>query len=108
MALQEFSRSPFRVVDEINQGRWRHDHLGHMCDCIALSPCIVGMDPRNERLIHDVLMETATKQGTSQYFLVTPKLLTDLTYHEKVNIHFIYNGFYLPSIPEWRQRALVE
>jgi structural maintenance of chromosomes protein 5 len=50
MALQEMARAPFRVVDEINQ----------------------GMDPRNERLVHKRMVETACKDGTSQY--VSPSL----------------------------------
>ncbi len=44
MALQNLAASPFRVVDEINQ----------------------GMDPRNERSIHKQMVDTATRQGTSQ------------------------------------------
>lgn len=44
MALQELSRTPFRVVDEINQ----------------------GMDPRNERLVHEQLVSVACKENTSQ------------------------------------------
>ncbi|CRK41682.1 hypothetical protein BN1723_018874, partial [Verticillium longisporum] len=35
MALQSMARSPFRVVDEINQ----------------------GMDPRNERMVHERMVE---------------------------------------------------
>jgi chromosome segregation ATPase len=44
MALQDLARSPFRVVDEINQ----------------------GMDPRNERKIHEQIVQGASKPGTSQ------------------------------------------
>lgn len=44
MSLQELAKSPFRVVDEINQ----------------------GMDPRNERRIHEQIVRGATKPGTSQ------------------------------------------
>jgi chromosome segregation ATPase len=44
MSLQELARSPFRVVDEINQ----------------------GMDPRNERMIHEQIVRGACKSGTSQ------------------------------------------
>jgi chromosome segregation ATPase len=38
MALQDIARSPFRVVDEINQ----------------------GMDPRNERKIHEQIVQGAS------------------------------------------------
>lgn len=44
MALQSLARSPFRVVDEINQ----------------------GMDPRNERVVHSRLVHIACKEHTSQ------------------------------------------
>lgn len=44
MSLQDLAASPFRVVDEINQ----------------------GMDPRNERMIHEQIVQSATRQGTSQ------------------------------------------
>lgn len=44
MSLQELAKTPFRVVDEINQ----------------------GMDPRNERMIHEQIVRGATKPGTSQ------------------------------------------
>lgn len=47
MSLQSFSRAPFRVVDEINQ----------------------GMDPRNERLVHALLVNSACEIGNSQYLI---------------------------------------
>lgn len=75
MALQDMARSPFRVVDEINQ----------------------GMDPHNERLVHKIIVNTATKLNTSQYFLITPKLLPDLEYNEKMKILCIFNGEHNPS-----------
>lgn len=75
MSLQDHTNVPFRVVDEINQ----------------------GMDPKNERLAHKYLVECACESGSSQYFLVTPKLLTGLFYHEKMTIHCIYTSGLLPS-----------
>ena len=44
MSLQNLAKSPFRVVDEINQ----------------------GMDPKNERMIHKQIVLGASKPGTSQ------------------------------------------
>lgn len=71
IAMQHLSTSPFRVVDEINQ----------------------GMDPRNERCVHQIIVETACDgPSSSQYFLVTPKLLPDLVYHEKMRVLCIFNG----------------
>ncbi|KAI9296882.1 P-loop containing nucleoside triphosphate hydrolase protein [Neoconidiobolus thromboides FSU 785] len=75
MAIQELAKSPFRVVDEINQ----------------------GMDPRNERLIHKQLIETACKPNTAQYFLITPKLLPNLVYHQNMKVLCIYNGEWQPK-----------
>ncbi len=50
--------TPFRVVDEINQ----------------------GMDPLNERKVFTQLVEASCQEGTPQCFLLTPKLLPDLPF----------------------------
>lgn len=78
IALQEYTSAPFRVVDEINQ----------------------GMDSRNERIIHKSMVENACADNTSQYFLITPKLLTDLYYHEKMRIHCVMAGSWIPDPTE--------
>lgn len=78
IALQEFTAAPFRVVDEINQ----------------------GMDQRNERIIHKAMVENACAEKTSQYFLITPKLLTDLYYHEKMMVHCVMAGPWIPNPSE--------
>jgi hypothetical protein len=98
MALQDLTSSPFRVVDEINQ----------------------GMDERNERLVIDRIVRSCCKSdkvsqsvvssGKSsssssskndkeyskkmQYFLVTPKLLPGLRAldNEDVTVLLIWNG----------------
>lgn len=70
MALQGLSDAPFRIVDEINQ----------------------GMDPKNEQMAHRYLVHTACKNSKSQYFLVTPKLLTGLYYHPDMMVHCIFTG----------------
>lgn len=75
MALQGLARSPFRVVDEINQ----------------------GMDPRNERMVHERMVDIACQENTSQYFLVTPKLLNDLKFHPKMKVHCIASGEFMPD-----------
>lgn len=89
MALQSLSTSPFRVVDEINQ----------------------GMDPRNERMVHgrlvDIACGTDDEQiderdsvgggGGSQYFLITPKLLTGLSYKRGMKVLTIYSGEHMPG-----------
>lgn len=78
IALQDFTTAPFRVVDEINQ----------------------GMDQRNERIIHKAMVENACKANTSQYFLITPKLLTNLYYHEKMRVHCVMAGPWIPDPTE--------
>ncbi|KAI1239722.1 hypothetical protein IHE44_0011150 [Lamprotornis superbus] len=79
MALQELNRCPFRVVDEINQ----------------------GMDPINERRVFEMVVETACKKRTSQYFLITPKLLQNLTYNDKMTVLFVYNGPFMLETYKW-------
>lgn len=81
MALQTLSRAPFRVVDEINQ----------------------GMDPKNERMVHGMMVDVAcgtdeeSEEQGSQYFLITPKLLTDLKYTPGMKVHCIASGEYVPD-----------
>ena len=75
IALQQFTSAPFRVVDEINQ----------------------GMDQSNERIVHKIMVENACAANTSQYFLITPKLLTNLYYHERMRIHCVFAGSWIPD-----------
>ena len=75
MSLQSMARSPFRVVDEINQ----------------------GMDPRNERMVHERMVDIACQEHTSQYFLITPKLLHGLKFHPKMKVHCIASGEHMPE-----------
>ena len=69
LALQTKTTVPFRCVDEINQ----------------------GMDKENERKVFELLVKTAD-ESSSQYFLVSPKLLSDLPYSDKMMIHVVFNG----------------
>lgn len=69
LALQNKTSVPFRCVDEINQ----------------------GMDKDNERKVFELLVKTADS-SSSQYFLVSPKLLTNLPYSAKMKIHVVFNG----------------
>lgn len=75
MSLQSLAQAPFRVVDEINQ----------------------GMDPRNERMVHERMVEIACKEHTSQYFLITPKLLTGLRYDRRMKVLCIASGAWMPT-----------
>ncbi|OWP00940.1 hypothetical protein B2J93_236 [Marssonina coronariae] len=75
LSLQALAQAPFRVVDEINQ----------------------GMDPRNERMVHERMVEIACKEHTSQYFLITPKLLTGLRYDRRMKVLCIASGAWMPT-----------
>ncbi|XP_026224608.1 structural maintenance of chromosomes protein 5 [Anabas testudineus] len=85
MALQELNRCPFRVVDEINQ----------------------GMDPVNERRVFDIVVRTACKETTSQYFFITPKLLQNLQYAEEMTILCVHNGPYMLPPNQWDEKAFI-
>ena len=92
MALQSLSRAPFRVVDEINQ----------------------GMDPRNERMVHGRMVDIAADDGGSQYFLITPKLLSGLKYQRGMTVLCIVSGENVPAARErdeegeWRDGPKVD
>ncbi|KZT06482.1 P-loop containing nucleoside triphosphate hydrolase protein [Laetiporus sulphureus 93-53] len=75
MSLTEEARAPFSLVDEINQ----------------------GMDQRAERAIHNSLVEVTCKADSGQYFLITPKLLPDLDYAERMKVLCVNNGEWLPD-----------
>ncbi|XP_035786953.1 structural maintenance of chromosomes protein 5-like [Anopheles albimanus] len=75
LSLQHLTQVPFRCVDEINQ----------------------GMDPTNERKVFDMLVAETCREGQSQYFFVTPKLLPRLRYDEKMTINIVHNGKYIES-----------
>ncbi|CAI5743535.1 unnamed protein product [Hyaloperonospora brassicae] len=70
MALQSLTKCPFRVVDEINQ----------------------GMDVYNERKVFQRITESSCGSKLPQYFLITPKLITGLTYHRDTKVMIILNG----------------
>jgi chromosome segregation ATPase len=80
MAMQDMMVSPFRCVDEINQ----------------------GLDDRNERLVFKRIVENSTQPPGSggpsdhcgQYWLITPKLLPNLNTMEvdAMKVICIFNG----------------
>ncbi|XP_076630120.1 structural maintenance of chromosomes 5 isoform X2 [Colletes latitarsis] len=79
ISLQELSRVPFRCVDEINQ----------------------GMDAANERRIFNLLVQMTGRPNSSQYFLLTPKLVPDLEYSETVTVHCVFNGPFMANHTEF-------
>lgn len=84
IALQDLTESPFRLVDEINQ----------------------GMDADNERMVFSQVARSCAAPGKPQCFLITPKLLANLDYTTAMDIHCIFNGPYnVPTATPAARRA---
>ena len=47
--------------------------------------------------MHNSMVEVTCKPDSAQYFLITPKLLPDLEYHERMKILCVNNGE-LPTV----------
>lgn len=73
LALQSISPAPFRLVDEINQ----------------------GMDRQNEKLVHDTLVSLSAP-SSPQFFIITPKIVPDLTFCENMKVHIVFAGNFNP------------
>ncbi|EAY14129.1 SMC family, C-terminal domain containing protein [Trichomonas vaginalis G3] len=74
LALQDCTKFPFRVVDEINQ----------------------GMDETNDRNAFNQIMQyTMSHNQESQYILVTPKLLPNLEELAGITVMVVMNGPYI-------------
>lgn len=84
LSLQELTPVPFRCVDEINQ----------------------GMDNNNERRIFDLLLDCTTQENTSQYFLITPKLVPNLKYSKNMAVHIVHNGPFVTPDRKWHMSKL--
>ena len=82
LALQELTTVPFRCVDEINQ----------------------GMDAVNERRVFELMVRTSCYRSSSQYFLLTPKLLAGLEYSPRMNLLIVYNGQNMCNSQDWNRQ----
>ena len=49
------------------------------------------MDDTNERNVLKLVMELS-KEDSSQYFILSPKLVPGLEFNEKCDFQFIFNG----------------
>ena len=102
MSLTEEARAPFSLVDEINQVRHGIpsptfiDWNTKLLDPVYLI-FLQGMDQRAERVVHNSMVNVTCKADSAQYFLITPKLLPDLMYHERMKILCVNNGEWLPD-----------
>lgn len=103
MSLTEEARSPFSLVDEINQVR--KVSLFLRCPLICN---MQGMDMRAERAVHNSMVEVTCKPDSGQYFLITPKLLPDLNYHERMKVLCVNNGEWLPEEKIGNMMSMVE
>lgn len=70
LAIQSYKPSPFRLVDEINQ----------------------GMDRHNEKLVHDILVALSNDGDSGQLFMITPKIAPGLTYSRAMKIIILYSS----------------
>ncbi|KAM0674999.1 Structural maintenance of chromosomes protein 5 [Gurleya vavrai] len=68
LALQNLSVSPFKLVDEINQ----------------------GMDRNNERMISNLLIKISEEEDSPQFFIITPKIVSGIEFGERMKIIIIY------------------
>ncbi|KAI0690848.1 hypothetical protein BC835DRAFT_1407403 [Cytidiella melzeri] len=75
MSLTAHAKAPFSLVDEINQ----------------------GMDVSYERTAHNSLVDVTCEADAGQYFLITPKLLPNLRYHNRMKVLCVNNGEWLPD-----------
>lgn len=94
MSLTEEARTPFSLVDEINQVT---PFLILFVREVADDLFLKGMDQRAERAVHNSLVDVTCKPDSAQYFLITPKLLPDLNYHERMKVLCVNNGEWLPE-----------
>ncbi|KAF5364198.1 hypothetical protein D9756_000106 [Leucocoprinus leucothites] len=85
MSLTTLAHTPFSLVDEINQ----------------------GMDKRAERMVHNSMVNVTCKEDSSQYFLITPKLLPDLNYHRRMRVLCVNNGEWVAENANGDMKALL-
>lgn len=96
MGLQNLMVSPFRCVDEINQ----------------------GLDERNERLVFKRIVENSTLPAKKtnddhcgQYFLITPKLLPNLEgmENDRITVLFVFSGAHnFNNCRDWNIDTFIE
>ena len=58
----------------ISYGNILNEILLFKSDLLPTLLLFQGMDPVNERRVFDLIVKTASQQGTAQYFLLTPKV----------------------------------
>ncbi|CAG2105161.1 unnamed protein product, partial [Medioppia subpectinata] len=81
LSLQS-SSTPFRLVDEINQ----------------------GMDQHNERKVFEVLKDMAS---SSQFFIITPKLIENLEFSDQTRAIVLYSSQGIKQLEEYANSKLI-
>ena len=66
------------------------------------------MDPINERKVFDIIVQNSCKQHLAQYFLLTPKLLPDLSFDDRTNVICVFNGPYNLPHTKYNLRNFIE
>ena len=107
IGLQEMTKCPFRVVDEINQVYSFYFTIKFACH-LKLISLRKGMDPVNERKVFDIIVQNSCAKQFAQYFLLTPKLLPDLSFDEKTRIICVFNGPHNLTHSKYNLREFVE
>lgn len=59
------------------------------------------MDANNERRIFELIVKCTCQDNSSQYFLITPKLVPHLDYSPKMVIHIVHNGPFVAQDKKW-------
>lgn len=57
----------------------------------------MGLADNLYSMVHSRIVDIACAHNTSQYFLITPKLLPNLKYHIDMKVHCIASGEYMPE-----------
>ncbi|EPR79581.1 SMC family protein, partial [Spraguea lophii 42_110] len=70
LSLFDSTSSPFRLVDEINQ----------------------GMDRFNEKKMHNLLVSLTENPSSPQFFIITPKIIEGLNFSKSMKIIIIFPG----------------
>ncbi|KAM0679352.1 hypothetical protein BDAP_000219 [Binucleata daphniae] len=68
LALQNLSLSPFKLVDEINQ----------------------GMDRNNEKIVSNLLIKISEEKDAPQFFIITPKIVSGIEFGSKMKVIIIF------------------
>lgn len=75
------------------------------------------MDPVNERKVFEMMVkllsgddgeEGAKQLSCTQYFMLTPKLLSDLTFNRRMRVMVIHNGPKMIAGNQWSLKNLID